>query len=1572
MNAKKDILEKYDESIKKFHLFKIDDVKKTSEYYLLIKEYFQIYEGKQNSPYHKYDNNPKYKYKSNKIYKSIFFLKSIFQGKYLLIFLTLISLLTLSKEIQLRKIALSSEITITINGLGEQRILSNDSVGKNDIYFHFNYDPSAIYINGILQSSTGRTVNILSGETNNITLKWNADLIDCNVMFRGLSNITLVDLSKLDSSKVEGMLCMFQDCKSLTSIYFGNIDTSKVTDMSYMFYNCESLTSIDLSNFNTASAIDINSMFFGCKNIKSIDLTSFNTPNLRFTGSMFYDCEKLEHIKLTTLNTSKVEYMDRMFYGCSSLAEIDISNFDTSSVKGMNFMFYGCKLLESIDINNFDTSSVVDMSSMFEGCKSLKTLNLSNFNTTAVTNMASMFSGCEDLTSLYISNFDTSSVESMKYMFSECKLLNSLDISKFNAQSVTDLSFMFYNCKSLTSIDLSSFNTPNLQYLGSMFYNCEKLNNVKINNLSTSKVTAMDKMFFGCSSLTEIDISNFDTTSVIDIGCMFFECISLTSIDLSNFNTPNLKYMGSLFYNCGALRHAEVNSLNTSSVECMDWMFFGCSSLTKLNLSNFVTSSAYNMGHLFEKCSSLTSLDISKFETSRVNNMELMFSSCSSLSSLDLSNFITSSVTNMQEMFSDCSSLISLDLNNFITAQVNNMENIFYNCSSLIALNLLNFDTSNLNFMNDMFAYCNESLIYCINTDQLKEEISSQLENFPNNDCSDICFTDYHKIVLEERKCIAVCNLSNYKYEYNDLCYEACPKGTHISHNNSYICIDLINNSFPNNTNGSDSSDYDYDTNNNNYINSDSTEYMHSTAEEYYSHNLYNETKENFPDKCKSYSNESLIYNLCLVCNNDNNYYSKYNEYFKNTGFIECYNMEPQGYYLNTINSTYMPCFTRLNSNDKCEECYSNFNYLKCFEKCNYNNDRCIAKDRVYINNELNLGNINNNLDIKIYSYEITSEIDDLKRLYKNSTLIGISSEIKTVLINEFNLDENKDKIYVLIVDYEGNDSNIVTNDYIYKFFLENGTELNLCNIKEDYYIDIYAPLTDLELANFNYSQYFAKQGYDIYDKNSNFYNDICSPAYITGNDITLSDRKKDIYPNNATLCKDNCYYDGINREEQVIKCKCNLNINYTNTNDDDFLNDDDSNFITYFLDKINYKIFKCNKLLLDFDNLKSNFAFYTILGIFFLITLFNIVFYAFEIPKVKNLLINKENVSIKKKQNKKESNNSLSSEKRTTTKSKANPVKKKQNKNNKIGKNNTESNIKNNRKNLKKNKGNSNNNKLKKNAKRNKRHQHKHKRKKTSTKACFINTDFNGSKESGYNKVESEEEKVDLKEELNDLNELPYTQALSKDKRNVFIIFTSLLLQKIEFINLFYGGEKIKIILICQYILSLLINFFFNTLLYSDEIVSNKYHNNGKLDFFVTIVISLLSNVITSIFLYFISFSKEIEELLEELFKVKINNNYYVINNINKFFSVLKIKMFIFFIKEVIVIAICFYYIVIFCIIYSYSRKSLLFNYFSSLVEGLITSLIIAIIITIIRKIGLSYTNKYFYNASKYLNDKF
>ena len=121
MKIKINILEKY-EFIKKYIRNKNTIIKRTSIYNQLFKK-FKISEEKNKSQLQKFNNNPKSKFKSNSVYKTIAFNKSIFLEKFFIILLILNNLLSLSKENHLRKIASSSEITITIRGTGDQSIL---------------------------------------------------------------------------------------------------------------------------------------------------------------------------------------------------------------------------------------------------------------------------------------------------------------------------------------------------------------------------------------------------------------------------------------------------------------------------------------------------------------------------------------------------------------------------------------------------------------------------------------------------------------------------------------------------------------------------------------------------------------------------------------------------------------------------------------------------------------------------------------------------------------------------------------------------------------------------------------------------------------------------------------------------------------------------------------------------------------------------------------------------------------------------------------------------------------------------------------------------------------------------------------------------------------------------------------------------------------------------------------------------------------------------------------------------------------------------------------------------------
>ena len=88
-------------------------------------------------------------------------------------------------------------------------------------------------------------------------------------MFEGC-DLSFLDLSSFDTSKVSNMRFMFYNCDRLTSLNLGTFDTSEVTDMNNMFYCCIKLSSLDLSSFDISKVTDMESIFDGLRSITTI------------------------------------------------------------------------------------------------------------------------------------------------------------------------------------------------------------------------------------------------------------------------------------------------------------------------------------------------------------------------------------------------------------------------------------------------------------------------------------------------------------------------------------------------------------------------------------------------------------------------------------------------------------------------------------------------------------------------------------------------------------------------------------------------------------------------------------------------------------------------------------------------------------------------------------------------------------------------------------------------------------------------------------------------------------------------------------------------------------------------------------------------------------------------------------------------------------------------------------------------------------------------------------------------------------------------------------------------------
>ena len=373
----------------------------------------------------------KYKYKK---YKS-----SNISG--ILNIFSIFSILILSES---KKLNFYSEITITIQGSGTQQILSNYSDFCSLRKVHFDTLPDQIYVNGNAQE-VGIFVYNLREETNEIKMVWNIPLTDCGGMFYGLSNITEIDFSNFDGSKLLDIRCMFGDCYSLQSL--------------------------DLRNFNTSLIEDMDSVFKGLYFLQSLDISSFNTSKVKNMYSLFSGCQSLTSINISHFDTSQVTNIEHLFFYCRQLVSLDLGNFDTSNVVTFIGMMEGCETLTSLNLSNFDTSKCNSMYAMFLNCRALKSLDLSNFNTTSVTSMKQMFSGCYTLKSLDISNFDTSNVEDMEGMFMDCISLKSLNLYNFDTSKLNKWTDMFYDINNNLIFCSNQEKQSNISSLFSIFNN---------------------------------------------------------------------------------------------------------------------------------------------------------------------------------------------------------------------------------------------------------------------------------------------------------------------------------------------------------------------------------------------------------------------------------------------------------------------------------------------------------------------------------------------------------------------------------------------------------------------------------------------------------------------------------------------------------------------------------------------------------------------------------------------------------------------------------------------------------------------------------------------------------------------------------------------------------------------------------------------------------------------------------------------------------------------------------------------------------------------------------------------
>ncbi|MBQ1629060.1 MAG: BspA family leucine-rich repeat surface protein, partial [Treponema sp.] len=106
------------------------------------------------------------------------------------------------------------------------------------------------------------------------------------------------------------MSYMFGDCTDLTSLDVSKFDTSKVTDMYNMFGGCKALISLDVSKFDTSKVTNMALMFKACNNLTTIYAaagTDWGSIENITSDNMFLNCYSLKGCNNTVYDESKTD-----------------------------------------------------------------------------------------------------------------------------------------------------------------------------------------------------------------------------------------------------------------------------------------------------------------------------------------------------------------------------------------------------------------------------------------------------------------------------------------------------------------------------------------------------------------------------------------------------------------------------------------------------------------------------------------------------------------------------------------------------------------------------------------------------------------------------------------------------------------------------------------------------------------------------------------------------------------------------------------------------------------------------------------------------------------------------------------------------------------------------------------------------------------------------------------------------------------------------------------------------------------------------------------------------------------
>ena len=212
----------------------------------------------------------------------------------------------------------------------------------------------------------------------------------------------------------------------------------------------------------------------------------------------------------------------------------------------------------------------------------------------------------------------------------------------------------------------------------------------------------------------------------------------------------------------------------------------------------------------------------------------------------------------------------------------------------------------------------------------------------------------------------------------------------------------------------------------------------------------------------------------------------------------------------------------------------------------------------------------------------------------KNSDNPNVSSidlgECEKALKDEYGITED---LIVFKTDIKSED---LTQTYV-QYEIYDPRDLKMLNLTicKDMKISVSTPVK-LDSSTSSLYDLLKDSGYDLFNESSDFYTDICSTfTSQNGTDMTLEDRKKEIFSTSAnlSLCQSGCELESYNSTTRKAKCECSpqtekVEISLSSSSDKFDVKMVGEGFMNT-LKNSNFLVLKCYKLAIDLTTLWTN-----------------------------------------------------------------------------------------------------------------------------------------------------------------------------------------------------------------------------------------------------------------------------------------------------------------------------------------------------------------------------------------------